>query len=221
MSDEKRAPGDAGLAAVEAAIAYGGGLYGELKVEDFNAAFDHVVSLLEDAATLFAKGAPNTAAFLAITAIEETAKAHVAIFRKDLAEGRAKGRDPLLDHKAKHRMAITPTVFMGERLVQALGRDACARLQTEAEGGGFTATREAGLYCARVNGRFTTPRAAVPPERAWELLLLAIETLDDALIGYSDHSLTRADHVASLFERIAAAKPGGSGHGDVVDTPAP
>lgn len=197
----------AGLGAVEAAITYGGTLYGDAISDDFDAAFDHIVALLDDAVALFERQSFSTSAFVAITAIEETAKAHVAVFRKDRAEGRSKGRDPLHDHKMKHRMAVLPTVMMGERLTRALGEEVCARLQTEAETDGFAATREAALYCARLNGRFRTPRTAVPPARAWELLLLAIETLDDGLVGYTDHSFAARRHTDTLFEQIASLKP--------------
>ena len=64
-------------------------------------------------------------------------------------------------------MAVLPTVFMGERLTKALGKDTCARLQAEAEFDGFTNTREAALYCTRLDGRFVTPRTAVSSSRAW------------------------------------------------------
>ncbi len=211
MSDERDEKGFwiAGLAAMDAAIAHGGELYGEAMSDDFNAAFDHIVALLNDSVTLFERQSFSTSAFVAITAIEETAKAHVAIYRKDRAEGRSKGGDPLRDHKKKHRIAVLPSVFMGERLSKALGKDSCARLQAEAETGGFTATREAALYCARLDGRFMTPRMAVSPARAWELLMLAIETLDDRLVGWTNHSMAEGGRIDALFDQIAASKPDG------------
>ena len=101
MSDEaqKATSYPSGLAAIEAAIAYGGALYDEAKSDDFNAAFDHIFALLGDAIALFMRKSFSMSAFVAITAIEETAKAHVAIFRKDRAEGWSKGGDPLRNHK--------------------------------------------------------------------------------------------------------------------------
>jgi AbiV family abortive infection protein len=204
---DQRQAAPPGLAAVENAIGFGGALYGNASVDEFNAAFDHVVSMLEDATFLFTRGSFNTSAFLAITAIEETAKAQIGIYRRDRSDGLPKGRDPLRDHKQKHRMAVLPTVFMGERLAKVLGADACARLQHEAETDGFTATREASLYCARVDGNFVTPQAAIEPIRAWELLLLAIETLDDNLVGYSNHTMEASARIDELFEKIAGVKP--------------
>jgi AbiV family abortive infection protein len=52
-----------------------------------------VVALLDDAAVLFERSSFNTSAFLAITAIEETAKAHVALFHKGGDVAKRKGRD--------------------------------------------------------------------------------------------------------------------------------
>lgn len=205
MSDEGQEGkfGPTGIAVVESAVAFGGALYGEATVVDFNSAFDQVVALLDDAALLFERSSFNTAAFLAITAIEETAKAHVGLFRRGGVVAKHKGRDPLRDHKKKHQMGVLPTVFMGKRLATVLGNDACARLENEAQTDGFTTTREASLYCARLNGRFVTPRGAVTGARARELLLLAIETLDDSLVGYSSHTIAERGRIEVLFDRIA------------------
>ena len=197
---------DFGLVAIENAITFGGALY--TSVNDFNAAFDHVVATLDDAVLLFKRDSFNTSAFLAITAIEETAKAHVGIFRRERPDGRAKGRDPLHDHRQKHRMAVLPTVFMGKRLQEALGPDACARLQRQAETDSFVGTREASLYCARSEGRFVTPRTAIEAARAWELLLLAIETLNDNLVGYTSHTMLKCAWIDEMFGQVVDLKLG-------------
>lgn len=196
-----------GLLEVEAALEFGGALYGKPSLVDFNAAFDNIVSLLEDAVALFVRNSFSTSAFLAITAIEETAKAHVAIFRQDRPQGRSKGRDPIRNHKRKHRMAILPSVFMSGQLSETLGSEVCLRLQREAESDGFVETREAALYCGFHHGRFTTPRSAISSARARELLLLSFETLRDGLIGYSDHTLIAGVRINVLFDQIAAVKP--------------
>ena len=98
---------------------------------------------------------------------------------------------------------------MGKRLNEVLGEDVCTRLLTEAEIDGFTATREAALYCANVNGHFVVPRTAISPARAWELLLLAIETLDDRPVGYTNYSMAKSHRADELFKKIAALKPDG------------
>jgi AbiV family abortive infection protein len=104
MTDEEKQGPAGGLDTVEAALVYGGRLYDE--AEDFDFAIDHVALLLDAAALLFERGSFGTATFLAITALEETGKAHVGAFRRDKPDPPPKGRDPLRDHKAKHRMAV-------------------------------------------------------------------------------------------------------------------
>ena len=109
-----------GFAAVERSN-FGGKLFNS--ADEFNTALDHVARLLEDVVALFGLGSFGSAAFLAITALEETSKANVGTYRRDKSEGSSKGRDPLRDHKAKHAMAVLSTVFMTDRIVSALGQD--------------------------------------------------------------------------------------------------
>jgi AbiV family abortive infection protein len=208
MSDlPGKSPGDKGLGQIEAAIKYGGAIYSTTSSRDFDAAFDHILELLNAATLLYTNGYFSTAAFVAITAIEEAGKAHVAIFRKDAEGPKSKGQDPLRNHGAKHAMAVLPTVFFDMRLVHTLGRKACVRLQAEAENGEFVKTREAALYCGRMDGSFVTPQEAVSKARAWELVLLAIATLDDALIGYTNHTNSRGEELGVLFDTVAKPRP--------------
>jgi AbiV family abortive infection protein len=199
MTTDDEPPG--GFARVVEALDYGGALYVD-PVPDFKAACDHIAALLTDAAMLFERGSYGTSGFLAITALEETAKAHVGVFRRDKSE-RSKGRDPFRDHQAKHSMASLPTVYIGSRLSDALGAETCKRLEAEAKAG-FAATREACLYMQRKNGAFVTPGTAIGKARARELLLLAIEAADDALVGFTNHSYRTGERFDELFARIAA-----------------
>ena len=206
MSDEHGAQSSKdGLAAVEAALKFGGKLYDS--AEDFNTALDHVARLLEDAVILFELGSFGSAAFLAISALEETGKANVGTFRCDKPWGPSKGRDPLRDHKAKHSMAIQQTVFMTERIISALGQDRAGALREEAHSTGYTAARESALYCARTPTGFASPRTAIPALRGWEFIVLAIEAADDALIGMTNHSYDVGKRFDDLFVRMVAQRP--------------
>lgn len=49
-------------------------------VEEFNSVCEHIVLLLEEAEGVFHRESYSTTTFLAITAIEETAKAHLGMF---------------------------------------------------------------------------------------------------------------------------------------------
>lgn len=184
---------------VQEAIDFGGTFYDTNA--DFDAACDHVWRLLADATAIYDVGSYGTAAFLAVTAIEEIAKAHVGLYRRQNPKP-PKGRDPFRDHAAKHAMAVLDTVFMGERLAKAIGTDACERLRDEAVEG-FTKTREDGLYAGRKDGKFVTPKNAVGKARSRELLLLAIEAADDALSGYTNRSMEIGKQFEVLFEIVA------------------
>ena len=60
---------------VEAALTMGQRI--TVTSEDLNEALDHIVRLLTDASLLLESGSHATSCFLAITALEETAKIHL------------------------------------------------------------------------------------------------------------------------------------------------
>ncbi|WP_084293000.1 AbiV family abortive infection protein [Bradyrhizobium sp. WSM3983] len=94
-----------GFARVFEALDYGGALYVD-PVPDFNAACDHIVSLLTDTSVLFERCSYGTSTFLAITALEETAKAHVGLFRRDKTEKKQGTRSlPRSPSEAQHGFA--------------------------------------------------------------------------------------------------------------------
>jgi AbiV family abortive infection protein len=205
MADEKANDVGNGLLAVEAALAFGGRFFD--KSEDFDAAIDHVGQLLSDAVALFERGSAGSALFLAITAMEETAKAHVGSFRRDKPPPASKGRDPFRDHREKHRMAILPTVFISERLVTALGKKRADALHEEAQKHGFVELREAGLYCAWAASGFKSPKKAISNRNAWDYLILAIEAADDGLVGYTSRSYELGVEWDRLFQATLAMRP--------------
>jgi AbiV family abortive infection protein len=195
--------------AVEDAIAHGGALYDNRSSDGFDRAIMHIATLTEDAFACYGRQSFGTVAFLAVTIIEETVKAEVGIFRRDSepAPGAKRKADPLRSHASKHRIAVNGTVWMGGRLRQALGVERCARLREEAESGGLVRAREAGLYFDRVGDQFITPQEAVGCERAWELLLLAIEVVDDRLVGYTNRSFELGQRLDEMFAVLTAPPP--------------
>lgn len=106
------------------------------------------MSLLRDAAAILASGSHATAAFLAITALEEVAKVHLGMCRR-ATEPAPRRKDPLYRHEDKHRLAIGPTVATGSRLQQAIGGDRMNELIVQAREGGSWA-------CAKLP--FMSPR---------------------------------------------------------------
>ncbi|WP_345884954.1 AbiV family abortive infection protein [Shewanella algae] len=128
-----------GIVSVQEAIEKGSLVFNEkTKSEDFNRACDHILILLEDSFQCFERESWGTSVFLSITAIEEVAKAEVGLYRRDGQIQEVKrSKDKLFNHQEKHRMAVLPTVFMGKRLEDALGKERCAELLKEAAHGDF------------------------------------------------------------------------------------
>lgn len=169
--------------------------------EDLNRAADHIVELLRESVVLYRLRSPR-AAFLAITAIEETAKIHIGMFRG--GEPAKRSKDPLFSHKDKHRLASAPTIAMGSRLNAAVGETRVHELLDAARKGHLIAKRESSLYLESRDGKVYVPTESVTKIDARELILLAIEAFDDALVGYTNHSFELAEVTDELFVEVAA-----------------
>lgn len=108
--------------------------------EELDKAIDHIVQLIQLSCTLYIKGSYSNSAFLSITACKEVAKAHIGSFT-DGKHPDKKGRNVFRDHKTKHQMAALPTVSIGQRLEDALGKDELQRVMNMAQNAGFVQTR--------------------------------------------------------------------------------
>ncbi len=173
---------------------------------DFNKACDHILVLIEDAFCCFNRSSYGTATFLSITAIEETAKAEIGIYRRtNQGDGLKRNKDPLFNHLSKHRMAILPTVFMGRRLEDAIGKERCQEVVSEVAHGSLRDLREGALYFQKSTGKFLTPKDLIPREKAREVILLAIEAADDRLIGYTGHTGIIEQRLDQIFEAVCAS----------------
>ncbi|MBX3208261.1 MAG: AbiV family abortive infection protein [Labilithrix sp.] len=176
--------------------------------EEFNLACDHIVQLLRDASALLENGSHATAAFLAVTAIEETSKVHLGHYRRS-AKPLARQKDPLFRHAEKHLLAAGPTVAMGERLREAVGERRVDELVALARNGGLVSLREAALYVEQHSSGLRVPAAVIPKVAAREVLLFAIEAFDDALVGYTDHTFALRNETDSLFSRWRSSPSSG------------
>ena len=197
-------PQNVGLDAIGVAVENGEIVFNEQsKGQDFNRACDHIVVLLSDAVACYTRGSHGTSVFLAITAIEEIAKAEVGLYRREESIKPAKGRaDKLFNHVAKHQMAILPTVFMSDRLENALGIKRCKQLLEEAANGEFRTLREDSLYFRNEEGQFVTPKESTTKSKAREMILLAIEAGYDRLVGYTGHTGLIEQRMDELFEVV-------------------
>ncbi len=201
---EKDDEASAFFTAVQAAIDFGGPGYGNDPVLGFNTASQHVLVLLDDAVAAFEHGPYGTSLFLAITALEETAKAELLAFRMQKPEGTPKTwGDPLRSHMKKHAMAVRPTTFMG-RLPKILGAETCERLLREATDGSINRLRETAIYVScSADGKISTPAAAVDRTRAREIVLLALESADDILVGLTNNLYQLGKSVEAFIAQVS------------------
>ena len=172
--------------------------------EQFNLACEHITQLLCDASDLLSTGSHATATFLAITAIEETVKVHLGLYRRSTTPLK-RSKDPLYKHKEKHTLALGPTVAMGSRLQKAVGESRMNELIEQGRNGELVKLREASLYVEQHGTNLKTPKAAISPSIAREILLLAIEAFDDALVGYTSRSFQLGEMTDALFNKWAGA----------------
>ena len=189
------------LEAVDRAVEFAGP---RLAPHTFSKVSRHAMRLLDDAVTAFRGGSFGTAVFLAVTSMEEVAKAEMSIYRRGPADPKVSARaDPLFNHKAKHVISVRPTTFMG-RLREILGEDNCKRLQADAQRGELIRLREAALYSTLGADETTTPNEIVGPEKARETLLLAIEVADDVLVGYNGETFAMGEQMSAWMDEVAA-----------------
>jgi len=157
------------------------------KSGEFDAACNHIVQLIKDASSLLESRSHATSAFLSITAIEETAKVHIGMYRRT-GSSIQRSKDPLYKHGQKHLLALGPTIAMGSRLQKAIGEHRLQELLALARDRKLVELREAALYIATNNSKLITPKDAIAAQTAKELLLLSIEAFDDGLVGLTNHT---------------------------------
>lgn len=174
-------------------------------VAEFNAACDHIVLLLEEAEGIFQRCGYSTATFLAITAIEETAKAHFGVFTGGRPDSESRKKNIFYDHGKKHQMAAMPTVSMGQRLQAAIGEETLVRILTMSRSKELLGLRESSLYFERRNGTLHSPRTAIDKNLSRSILLYAVEVFDDALVGFTDYSMKISGRTDEIFSRVASA----------------
>lgn len=174
-------------------------------VDEFNSACEHIVLLLEEAEGVFQGRGYSTATFLAITAIEETAKAHLGMFTGGGPNPESRKNNIFYDHGKKHQMTAMPTVSMGKRLQAAISEEALVSILEMSKNKELLGLRESSLYFERRNGALHRPRTAIDKDLSRSILLYAVEVFDDALVGFTDYSMKISDRADRVFSRVASA----------------
>ena len=179
---------------------------GERRGEEFNHGCDHIHGLLVDSYRLYAAGSFSTSTFLSITAIEETAKLEIAIYRQEEQTAPVSNRygDALFNHKSKHLIALQEVITIGDRLPKAISEQRVRELLDMAETGDLLYLRESALYIDSLNGSFICPSERVSQSASREILLLALEVWDDRLVGYSEHTYELNKGLMKIFEDVSS-----------------
>ncbi len=169
---------------------------------DFNNSIDHIIGLLTDSFTLITNSSYGSALFLAITAMEETAKTHFAMFMKhDLNINNNK--DPLMKHYKKHFLSVSPVFKMGSRLTNVLGNEKIDEfISLIDQKNGLMDLRNNSIYWHTDSNGNYFPKDSIDKNIAQEMLLFSIESFDDSLVGYSQYSIEASDCTDTIFESI-------------------
>lgn len=169
-------------------------------VEDFNKCVDHVIQLVKDSFMLFQIKSFSTSLFLSIAVIEEVAKIHMGLYTTKQAVVK---KDPLKDHKRKQIMGSNYTISMGERLVNAIGMERLEEIYSMSCSGQLKDLREKSIYCDYEDDGLMIPHEYINEQFSKDILLFAIESFDDNLVGYTRHSMERSKITDRIFENLS------------------
>lgn len=78
---------------------------------------------------------------------------------------------------------------MGERLQKAIGIDNIEKIFELSYNGQLKDMRENAIYCDFDARKIIVPEEQINEEFARQILLFAIESFDDNLVGFSDYSI--------------------------------
>lgn len=168
--------------------------------EQFNKGIDHIFQLITDAYTLYINEAFTSSVFLSITVIEEVEKMQMGMYIKH--SGTYVKKDKLRDHKTKEIIGANYTVCFGERIKNAMAINKLEEIFELAYTGELKELREKAIYCKCKDGELVTPNDIINKEFSKNILLFAIESFDDNLVGYTDYSMCVSEKTDVIFEKV-------------------
>lgn len=169
---------------------------------DFNNSIDHIIGLLNDSFTLITKKSYGSSIFLAITAMEETAKTHYSMFMKHNLDIN-NNKDPLMKHYKKHFLSISPVFKMGSRLPNVIGNEKIDEITSLIDQkNGLMDLRNNSIYWHTDADGNHFPKDYTDKNIAQEILLISIESFDDSLVGYNSYSIEASSYTDTIFENV-------------------
>ena len=172
--------------------------------EELNKCLDHVVQLISDSYVLYINNSYTSSSFLTISVLEEVGKIQMGIFIK--GSDSYVRKDKLRDHKSKQIVGASYTICMGERINNVISNENLEKIFQFIYSGELKDLREKAIYCDRKNNNIVTPKDLITQELARNLLLFAIESFDDNLVGWTDYSIELSKKTDLFFEIIANSK---------------
>ena len=171
--------------------------------EKFDRICEHILSLLGEAVLLHRSGSHARAAFIAITALEETGKAVLGLHIAHPSSSTARG-GALRSHPTKQLLGAGPLPLqLRSRLVQMLGSTDAERVLSMAWSGGLVQVREGAAYFDVEEGELSVPEDAVSADLARCILVFALDSFDDAIVGYTNESYRIGRAAEALLAEIA------------------
>ena len=169
--------------------------------EQLNKCLDHVVQLISDSYVLYMNNSYTSSFFLSINVLEEVGKIQMGIFIKGSDSYMRK--DKLRDHKSKQIVGASHTICIGERVKNVISNENLEKIFQIIYSGELKDLREKAIYCERKDNNIVTPKDLITQELARNLLLFAIESFDDNLVGWTDYSIDLSKKTDLFFEIIA------------------
>lgn len=170
---------------------------------EFDKALIHIENLILSAITLIEKNNHATAQFLIITAIEEMAKAEICIYRRENKKNVKRSKDALFRHSTKHKISANPIILIGNRLKNILGSERVKEIFQKFQNGGIAKERENTLYFYRTESVFHIPGDSYGAKDNIELLLIAIEMMDDKFWGLTERATEICENLNILFRKYS------------------
>lgn len=172
--------------------------------EQLNKCLDHVVQLISDSYVLYMNNSYTSSFFLSINVLEEVGKIQMGIFIKGSDSYMRK--DKLRDHKSKQIVGASHTICIGERVKNVISNENLEKIFQIIYSGELKDLREKAIYCDRKNNNIVTPKDLITQELARNLLLFAIESFDDNLVGWTDYSIELSKKTDLFFETVVNSK---------------
>ena len=92
---------------------------------------------------------------------------------------------------------------MGDRITAALGADGLEEIYNITYSGKLKELREKAIYYECEGDKLITPTDIIDKKFSRNMLLFAIESFDDNLVGYTDHSIDISNRTDVIFNDTA------------------